>query len=51
MAIVVETPSGIKYLVEAVAPSVIAWRLTEAIDYWMSSVASTERVVWRRLEV
>lgn len=50
VAIVVETPSGIKYLVEAVAPSVIAWRLTEAIDYWMSSVASTERVVWRRLE-
>lgn len=48
VAIVVNTPRRIKFLVEAVEPRVLAWKLEKAMESWLAP-GECERVVWRRL--
>eukprot|EP00656_Telonema_subtile_P012994 TRINITY_DN16583_c0_g1_i2.p1 TRINITY_DN16583_c0_g1~~TRINITY_DN16583_c0_g1_i2.p1 ORF type:complete len:215 (-),score=46.89 TRINITY_DN16583_c0_g1_i2:42-686(-) len=49
VAIVIDTPKGIKFLVEAVAPQVIAWRLDHALDFWLSKESKATNIAWRQL--
>eukprot|EP00656_Telonema_subtile_P054101 TRINITY_DN7989_c0_g1_i1.p1 TRINITY_DN7989_c0_g1~~TRINITY_DN7989_c0_g1_i1.p1 ORF type:complete len:349 (-),score=75.72 TRINITY_DN7989_c0_g1_i1:285-1331(-) len=48
VAIVINTPRRIKFLVEAVEPRVLAWKLEKAMESWLSP-GECDRVVWRRL--
>merc|ERR1712166_16562 len=49
VAIVIDTPRGVKFLLEAVAPQTLAWRLDHAIDFWLSPEGEAKNVVWRKL--
>lgn len=49
VAIVVNTPKKVKFLVEAVEPEVIAWRLDKAMESWTSPDSSCQRIAWRQI--
>ena len=51
VAVVIETPRGLKFLLEAVSPKVMAWRLETALNYWMSPEAKTPYIMYRKLSV
>jgi hypothetical protein len=51
VAVVVETPRGIKFLLEAVAPKSLAWKLTDAMTFWHSDKANASSIVYRPLLV
>lgn len=48
IGLVINTPSGVKFLVEAIQPQVIAWRLDKAMDAWLNP-ENTIQTVWRQL--
>eukprot|EP00658_Telonema_sp_P-2_P060981 TRINITY_DN49753_c0_g1_i2.p1 TRINITY_DN49753_c0_g1~~TRINITY_DN49753_c0_g1_i2.p1 ORF type:complete len:355 (+),score=72.63 TRINITY_DN49753_c0_g1_i2:37-1101(+) len=49
VAIVINTPKNIKFLVEAVQPQVIAWKLEEAMESWLTP-GVCRHVAWRKLK-
>eukprot|EP00658_Telonema_sp_P-2_P072769 TRINITY_DN6185_c0_g1_i2.p1 TRINITY_DN6185_c0_g1~~TRINITY_DN6185_c0_g1_i2.p1 ORF type:complete len:310 (+),score=66.23 TRINITY_DN6185_c0_g1_i2:226-1155(+) len=49
VGIIINTPRGIKFLVEAIAPEVIAWKLDSALSFWLSEPSKAKHVVWRQL--
>lgn len=48
-AIVINTPAQKKFLVEAIEPKVVAWRLDKAMESWLKEGVGAKRICWRQL--
>ena len=50
--IIVNTPANKKFLVEAINPKVVVWRLDKAMESWLNHESRVgQRVAWRKLNV
>ena len=45
-----KTPSGKKFLVEAVSPKVLIWRFDKAINWWFTK-GNAKSIAWRQIKV
>jgi len=48
-AILMKTPSGKKFLVEAVSPKVLIWRFDKAINWWFTK-GNAKSIAWRQIK-